>query len=185
MKKLILTLGMALALVAALVAPMAALATNVGTQSASTAQATTIEIVGKVADTAVGTIIFPEGAPSAIISDPYNSVDTNTAPQVLHATTSEPVVRLKNTSGGTLTVWLGITSWTNDAVVSERYELVDTTATEVQTVTTVLSADGTAASVNTAATIADAAYKALYLEVTLGALAGKTGTSTLTILGES
>ena len=144
---------------------------------------TAISIVGKVADTAVGTITFPEGAPDATVSDPYNDVDGDTDKQVLHASTSEPVVRLKNTSAGTLTVWLEITTWGNGVAVSEDYELVDTT--DVETVTGVLSADGNAAIVNTTVTMATTTYKALYLELVLSSLAGKSGSSTLTILGES
>lgn len=159
------------------------LASNVATQNASTSQATTITVVGKVADTAVATITFPQGAPSATISVPYNDVDTVSDAQVLHATTSEPVVRLKNTSGGTLKVWLDITTWTNGVAASEDYELVATT--DVSVVNDVLSADGNAATVDTAATIAAAAYKALYLELVLSSSAGKTGTSTLSILGET
>ena len=185
MKKRILTLGMVLALVAVLVVPSTVLASNTGTQNASTSQATTIEIVGKVADTAVGTITFPAGLPGATISAPYNSVDDTGDPQVLHATTSEPVVRLKNTSAGTLTVVLQITTWGNSVVASEDYELVATTDTTVAVVDDVLSANGQAATVNTAQTIGAGLYKALYLEVVLSALAAKTGASTLSILGES
>ncbi len=44
MKKIILTLGVVLALVAVLVVPMAALADNTGTQSATTSKATSITI---------------------------------------------------------------------------------------------------------------------------------------------
>jgi len=146
---------------------------------------TAISIVDKVADTAVGTITFPEGAPDATVSDPFNNVDGDTDKQVLNASTSEPVVRLKNTSGGTLTVWLEIATWGNGVAVSEDYKLVDTTTTNVEVVDDVLSADGNAAIVNTTVTIDAAAYKALYLELVLSSLAGKSGSSTLTILGES
>lgn len=161
------------------------LAANTATQQASTASATTISVVGKEADTAITTITFPEGAPSATISAPYNDVDTSSDPQVLHATTSEPVVKLKNTSGGALNVTLEITTWTNGIAASEDYELVVTTDTTIAAVTSVLSADGNAASVPTGISIASADYKALYLELVLSGLAGKTGTSTLTVLGET
>lgn len=160
-------------------------ATNEATQQATTAQATTITIVGKVADTAVATITFPEGAPSATITIPYNDVDTVTDAQVLSATVSEPVVRLKNTSAGTLTVWLGISTWTNGAVAAEDYKLVATGTTNIEAVDSVLSADGNSASVDTAVTMGTGTYKALYLGIDLSALAGVSGTSTLTILGES
>jgi len=145
---------------------------------------TAISIVGKVGDTAITTITFPEGAPDATVSDPYNNVDTEADPQVLHASASDPVVRLKNTSGGTLTVWLEITTWANGVAASEDYELVDTTTT-VAAVDDVLSADGGAASVDTAVSMATGTYKALYLELVLSSLAGKSGSSTITILGEA
>lgn len=155
------------------------------TQQASTARATAISIVGKAADTAVGTITFPEGAAGAVISDPYNNVDGDTDPQVLDGSSSEPVVRLKNTAGATLRVWLSIADWSNSIADSQHYELVATSTTNVDTVTTVLSSDGNAATVDTTETIDSDTYKALYLKLTLSSVAGKTGTSTLTILGES
>ena len=164
------------------------LASNVSTQSASTASATTITVVGKVADTAITTITFPEGAPSATISVPYNNVDTVSDAQVLSGTVSEPVVRLKNTSGGTLNVTLEITTWNGTYagfVASEDYELVVTTDATVAVVDNVLSANGNAASVPTTIGITTGAYKALYLELVLGSLAGKTDSSTLTVLGET
>ena len=154
-------------------------------QQASTARATAISIVSKAADTAVGTITFPEGAASAVISDPYNNVDGDTDPQILDDSSSEPVVRLKNTSGGTLRVWLSITDWSNNIADAQHYELVATDTTNINAVTTVLSSDGNAATVDTTETISSDTYKALYLKLTLSSLAGKTGTSTLTILGES
>ncbi|KKT26161.1 MAG: hypothetical protein UW12_C0040G0002 [Parcubacteria group bacterium GW2011_GWF1_43_9] len=164
------------------------LAANTATQQASTAAATTISVVGKVADTAVGTITFPEGAPSATVSTPYNDVDTVSDAQVLSGTVSEPVVRLKNGSGGTLNVTLEITTWNgtySGFVASEDYELVVTTDTTIVAVASALSADGNAASVATGIGITTGAYKALYLELVLGSLAGKSDTSTLTILGET
>ena len=186
MKKRILALGIVLALVTALAVPMAvSAADNDASQSASTAQSTSINIVSKVADTAVTTITFPAGTPSATVSDPYNNVDDTGDPQVLHASTSEPVVRLKNTSGGTLTVWLSITTWQNGVVTAEDFELVPVATTTVAVVDNVLSADGTAATVTTGTTIAASAYGALYLEVTLGDVGAVSGSSTLTILGES
>ena len=183
MKKRILALAGVLALVAVLVMPTAVFATNTSVQNASTSQATTIIIVSKVGDDPIASITFPAGAPAAVISNPYNDVDI-ALPQVLDDTASEPVVRLKNGSGGTLTIWLGVTAlsgWT-DAVASERFKLVDVGTTSVASLT---SEATLGASASTVTTIAAAAYKALYLEVTLGALTGKTGTSTLTVLGES
>jgi len=161
------------------------LAANTATQVASTTQATTISVVGKVADTAITTITFPEGAPSATVSAPYNDIDTVSDSQVLSATVSEPVVRLKNTSGGTYNVTLEITTWSNGIAASEDYELVVTTNTTIAAVASALSADGNAASVDTGISIPTNEYKALYLELVLSSVAGKTGNSTLTILGET
>ncbi|MDP3245168.1 MAG: hypothetical protein Q8M83_05950 [bacterium] len=161
------------------------LASNVSTQSASTATATTITVVGKVADTAIATITFPQGAPSATVSNPSNDVDTSSDPQVLSASVSEPVVRLKNTSGGTLNVTLEITTWTNSVAASEDYELVNTATTTVNVVNDVLSTDGNAASAATGVSMTTGTYKALYLELVLSAIAGKSGSATLTILGET
>lgn len=182
----ILTLVGTTALVAILVAQTAVLAAdNDASQEASTSQAASISIVGKIADTAITTITFPEGAASATVSTPYNNVDTVTDAQVLHASTSEPVVRLKNTAGGSLKAWLEITTWTEGVAASEDYELVATTTTNVETVATVLSADGNSASIDTSVTIPTTEYRALYLELVLSALSGKSGTSTLTVLGEA
>lgn len=167
-------------------------AANTSNQTAATTSATTISVVGKVADTAITTVSFPEGAPSATISNPYNDVDTVSDAQFLSATVSEPVVRLKNTSGGSLNVILEITTWNGTDpgfVSSEDYEMPDTSSTNISTVTKVLSSDGGAASKDTTTdsftAIGAGAYKALYLELNLGSLASKTGSSTLTILGET
>jgi len=185
MEKKILFLVGVLVLAATLIVSVTVLASNEATQSASSAKATTVTVVGKVADTAIATITFPEGAPSATVSAPYNDVDTSSDPQVLSASVSEPVVRLKNTSGGTLNVWLGITTWANGVAASEDYELVVTTDTTVAVVDNVLSATGNAANVDTTVQIPTTEYRALYLELVLGSVAGKTGSSTLTILGET
>lgn len=161
------------------------LAANTATQQASSAKATTISVVGKIADTAVATITFPEGAPDSTVSVPYNDVDTGSDPQVLSATVSEPVVRLKNTAGLTYNVTLEITTWSNGIVASEDYELVATSATNVDVVNDVLSSNGNANSVATGASMGTGTYKALYLELVLSSVASKTGNSTLTILGET
>lgn len=184
MKRKILTLGVVMALAVVMVMPMAVMASNEGTQEASTLQSKSLNIVGKVADTAVGTITFPAGLPGATINNPSNNIDDTGDPQVV-AASSEPVVRIKNGSTGALTVTLEITAWTNSIVASEDYELVDTTVTNVTTVDDVLSADGGAASVDTLVSIPATEYKALYLEVVLGDVGAVSGNSTLSILGES
>ena len=185
MEKKILFLVGVLVLAATLIVSVTVLASNEATQSASSAKATTVTVVGKVADTAIATITFPEGAPSATVSVPYNDVDTSSDPQFLDTTASEPVVRLKNGSGADYNVTLEIATWTNGVAASEDCELVVTTDTTVAVVDNVLSADGNAASVPTGISIPTTEYKALYLELVLSAVAGKTGTSTLTVLGET
>ncbi len=170
--------GIVMAICGILVFSEAAIVKAVGTEI-------TIHIVDKIGDTAITNITFPEGAPSANVSDPYNDVDTDTDPQVVAGSNSEPVVRLSNTSAGTLKVWLQIADWQNGVVVDEDYALVDTTTTDVSAVNVQLSANGLAASVDTGVSMATGTYRALYLRVTLGTGSGKSGISTLTILGES
>ena len=164
------------------------MAANTATQQASTSAATTITIVSKEADSAIATITFPEGAPGATISNPFNNVDTVSDPQVLHASASEPVVRLKNTSGVTYNVTLEVTTWnaTYNIAASEGYALVATDTTNIETITDDnLSSGGGADSVETGVSMATDTYKALYLELILGTAAGQTGNSTLTVLGET
>jgi len=182
---IVLALTLAVVMAGGLSGAAYVLAANTATQEASTAQATTISVVGKAADTAITTITFPEGAPSATVSVPYNDIDTSSDPQVLSGTVSEPVVRLKNGSGVAYNVTLEITTWTNGVAASEDYELVVTTDTTIAAVTGVLSADGNAASIPTGISISSAEYKDLYLELVLSAVASKTGNSTLTVLGET
>jgi hypothetical protein len=191
MKKRILTLVMMLALVAVLVVPMAVFAAdNDAGQVASTSMAVTFLIGGTEAgtkDTAVTTITFPAGAPSAVISNPYNNQDTDTDPQVLSATISEPVVKIKNTHGTqAYNVVLEITTWTSIGVNMEYYNLATDGATNIETVTLDLSnASGAAKTVSTGVSIAAGAYGDLYLKLVLGSVGGVTSTSTLTVLGET
>ena len=153
-----------------------------------TAPSTTFLIGGTEAgtkDTAVTTITFPEGVPEGTVDAPYNDVDDSGDPQVLSLTVSEPVVKIKNThASATYNIILEITTWTNSLVDMEYYELAADGATDINAVTTALSAaNGGANTVSTGVSIAAGTYKDLYLKVTLSAVAGKTGTSTLTILG--
>lgn len=161
------------------------LAANTATQTASSTVATTISVVAKTTDDPITTISFPQAAPGATVSIPYNDTETGN-PQVLSATVSEPVVRLKNTSGGTYNVTLAITTWTNSVTDMEYYNLANSGAVNIETVTTSLSeANGGAKTVATGVSIPTTEYKDLYLKLVLSSVAGKTGTSTLTILGET
>jgi hypothetical protein len=68
----------------------------------------------------------------------------------------------------------------------EYYNLAADDAVNIEAVTSELSnASGAARSVATGVSIASGAYKDLYLKISLSAVAGKSGTSTLTILGET
>jgi len=154
-----------------------------------TAPSTTFLIGGTEAgtkDTAVTTITFPEGVPEGTVDAPYNDVDGSGDPQVLSPTdSSEPVVKIKNThASASYNIILEITTWTNSLVDMEYYNLAADGATNIDAVTTALSAaNGGANTVSTGVSINAGAYKDLYLKLTLSSVAGKTGTSTLTILG--
>jgi hypothetical protein len=146
---------------------------------------TAIEI-RNVADTAdVATITFPSGASSAIISNPTGNVDV----QVLTAIASEasPVAILK--SAAAYTLWYNVTStatW-GDAVASEKLYTIaidaDLDLTTFGTNAYNITVWGT--DQETTQALDGTNSEELYLQVTLSALAGKTGTSTLTILGET
>lgn len=152
--------------------------------------ATTFLIGGSEAgtkDTAVTTITFPQAAPGATVDAPYNDVDGSGDPQVLSPTVSEPVVKIKNTHASTTYyIVLEISTWTNGIADMEYYNLASDGATNIQTVVNELSnANGAARTVSTGVSIAPGAYKDLYLKLVLSSAAAKTGTSTLTILGET
>ena len=88
----ILILATVLVLVITLTAQTTVLADNEATQSASSSKATSITIVGKTGSSTavVGSITFPAGAPSAVVSNPSSdATGTNEATvQVLHADSS-------------------------------------------------------------------------------------------------
>lgn len=172
-----------LALTVTLGAQTTVLADNTSGQAASTSKATSINVVDKTGDVAITTITFPAGAVSTSIVTPSSDQDSGNA-QVVAAENSEPVVRLKNTSAGALDAWLSITSW-DAAVIAEDYELVTEATTNVAAVDDALSADGQSATVDTNTSVAAGGYMALYLGIDLSANAGKSGSSTLTILGET
>ena len=163
---------------------------DIWTEGTYTSLSTTFLIGGTetgTKDTHVTDIIFPEGEPGATITAPYNDVDTSSDPQVLSPTVSEPVVKIKNTHATqSYNLILEITTWTNSLVNMEYYNLAADGATDIQTVTAELSnANGAARTVSTGVSIAAGAYKDLYLRLVLASVAGKTGTSTLTVLGEA
>ncbi len=186
MGKRILALAGVLVLVAVLVVPMAVLAGNVATQSASTSSAATIEIRAQNYTAAVATITFPEGVPGATVSTPYNDVDGSGSPQAFGGGSSTPVVTLYNGGSITYTIWYNITTFTNDVVSSEHY-LINTKGGDCANADAINQSVAFDADTTTGTTIAAGGgnEKDLYLKIVLNAEAGKTGTSTLTILGES
>jgi len=190
MEKKILALTGALVLAATLIVSEAVLAAYQATQEASTAKATTFLIGGTettTKDTAVSTITFPEAAPGTTVDTPFNDIDGSGDPQVLSTTASEPVVKIKNTdASANYNVVLEITTWTNSLVDKEYYNLAADGATDINAVTTELSAaNGGANTVSTGVSIGAATYKDLYLKLGLTSVSGKTGTSTLSVLGET
>ena len=190
MEKKILALAGALVLVATLIVSEAVLAAYQATQQASTSKATTFLIGGTettTKDTAVSTITFPEAVPGTTVDAPYNDIDSSGDPQVLSTTASEPAVKIKNThASASYNVVLEITTWTNSLVDKEYYNLAGDGATNIDAVTTELSAaNGGANTVSTGVSIGAATYKDLYLKLGLTSVGGKTGTSTLSVLGET
>lgn len=142
--------------------------------------------IRNVADTAdVATITFPSGDASAVISNPTGNVNV----QVLTATASEaaPVAILKSATAYTL--WYNVTSTSTwgDAVASEKLYTIaiagDLDLTTFGTSAYNMTVWGT--DQVTSQTLAAGVNKELYLQVTISALWGKSGTSTLTILGEA
>ena len=166
-------------------------AVNDATQSATTNSATTIEIKKQDYSTAVATITFPSGAPSAVVSNPSNGTDTQ---GFGGAGVASPVVTLVNTAAAAYNVWYNITAFSNSVVSSESYVIIAkggacADADAITQSATLDSSDHvTTGTVTTIAATGDggeADERDFYLKVTLSASAGKTGESTLTILGES
>lgn len=161
-----------------------AYANNEATQNASTSSATSISIKAQDYTTDVSTITFPAGVPGATISNPSNDHPDN---QTLGgAGTAKPVVTLLNSGGATYTIWYQITTFTNSVVANEFY-LVNNKGAACADAATISNAVTFVTLTSTGVTINSGVgnEKDLYLKVTLGSAAGKSGTSTITILGES
>ena len=181
----VLALAIILVLAAILVAQATVLADNEATQSASTSAASTVLIRNIADDADVATITFPAGAPSAAISNPTGNTDV----QVLTATASEAAPVALLTSTASYTLWYNVTdtsAW-SDTVASEKIYTV-AIAAELDLTTFGSSADEITVwdtdQETTQALVANTDEE-LYLQVTLSASSGKSGTSTLTVLGES
>ena len=153
---------------------------------ASIVLSTAIEVRAQNYTTSVSSITFPVGASGATVSAPYNNVDTITAPQVFGgAGTAKPVVTLYNGNASTLTVWYNVTTFTNSVVSSESY-LVNAKGAACADASCITQSATFGADTTTGTTITAGAgnEKDFYLKITLGTPAGKSGDSTLTILGE-
>jgi hypothetical protein len=83
------------------------------------------------------------------------------------------------------TVWLQVENFSSSVVASEYYALLDHQAACLAdtAVDTEITLDNTA--YTTSISMSTEEVNDLYLKVTLGSVAGATGTSTLTVLGES
>jgi len=192
MKKKILTLAGVLALVAVLIVPMVVLAAvNDATQNASTSSAAAIEIRAQDYATAVTTITFPESAPTTEVLDPSN--DKPEAQVLGAAGTAKPVITLVNTAAVPYNIWYNIATFANSVVSSENYVIIAKggACVDAAAIDQSVSFDADTQAAGTITTIAatedgdDADERDFYLKITLSALAGKSGASTLTILGES
>ena len=183
MENKVLILVGVLALAITLTAQTIVFATHEATQNASTNKATTITVVGQDYTTEVTTITFTAGAPSAVISNPSNG----TTSQVFGAAgTAKPVVALLNSSGGTLKIYYTILAFSNDVAASEKY-LINAKAAACENVAAITESVVFDTLTDSAIQISDGIDNAkdLYLSLTLSSLAGKTGSSAITILGET
>jgi hypothetical protein len=150
---------------------------------------TTIAIRAQNYTTLVSSITFLEGASGATVSQPYNNIDGSGSPQTFGgAGSAKPVITLYNGSASTWKIWYNITTFTNSAVSNEYY-LINTkgaacASADAITNAVIFDTDTVSAGATTIA-VGAGNEKDLYLKVTLSASAGKSGTSTLTILGET
>ena len=160
-----------------------AMAGNTATQSATTAQATTIVLIAQDNTTAVSSWTFT-GNPSATNSTPVNSKGDI---QVLD-TAWKPVVLLNNSASVDYKIILHAAQFNDTNVAQVSDEKYNVTATgeapaNAAAISDALTAD---TDVDTGVTItADNGQKSLWLKLTFGAAAGKCAESSFSVLGES
>ena len=148
---------------------------------------TSIEIRAQDYTTSVSNIIFPKGEPGTTVLHPYNNIDGAVSPQVFGgAGTAKPAVTLYNGGGTTLMIWYNITTF-NNGVVSNEYYLTNAKAGSCLDASYITNAVTFDEDTSTGTTITPGVgnEKDFYLKTTLSSLFGKSGTSTLTILGEA
>jgi hypothetical protein len=140
----------------------------------------------------VSSITFPLGAPEATVSTPYNNVNGSGSSQTFgDAVTAKPVATLVNTATVPYRIWYNMTTFAPYNVVANEYYLITDKGAgceNASVITNAVTFDANTISIGSttiaAATDPDASKKDLYLKVILSTVAGKTGTSTITILGE-
>jgi hypothetical protein len=183
MKKSILSAALTIALLGILVLPGFTFASNSATQNASTTSATSIQIKDQSGATNVTTITFPAGAPLDIVSNPYNNQNTQSLSQSV-GEISRPVATLVNTGGLTYTIWYNISTFTNGVVNNESYKICNSGAIvgSQDAIDQPVTFDTTT---STSTSIDAATTKDFYLKISLSSAAGKSGSSTITILGEN
>jgi hypothetical protein len=150
-------------------------------------RSTAIEVRAQDYTTGVTSITFPEGAPETTASQPYNDIDGVSSPQIFGgAGIAKPVVTLYNGGGTGLIIWYNITTFTN-GIVSDEYYLINDKGAICADASAINNAAVFDTDTDTGTTIAAGAgnEKDLYLKTVLSLVAGKTGNSTLTILGET
>jgi len=145
-----------------------------------------IEIRAQNYTTPVSTITFPPGLPGSTVSQPYNNVDGSGSPQTFGgAGIAKPVVTLYNGSLFSLRIWYHITTFTNN-IVSNEYYLINNkgaACNNADAINNVVTFDVDTPT-DTIIAPGPGNEKDFYLKIILSSVAGKTGSSTLTILGE-
>jgi hypothetical protein len=149
---------------------------------------TSIAIRSQDYATSVLNITFPAGDPSTVVSLPTNGVGVEV--QTFSATPGDakPVITLVNTVATAYNIWYNITAFSNSVVSSENYVIIAKggACANADAINQSATLDGSNyVTTGTVTAIAATGELDLYLKVTLGTLWGKTGDSTLTILGET
>jgi hypothetical protein len=133
--------------------------------------------------TDVAEITFPAGAPGAVISNPSNDqLET----QIFGgAGTAKPVVTLVNNGSTSYRIYYQVSAFTSGIVANEYY-LINSKGEACTSADSVSNVFTFGTPVDTGITLGEGIDNAkdLYLKIALSNVAGKSGTSTLTILGE-
>ncbi len=151
---------------------------------------TSLMICAQDYSSAVSTITFPAGEPGTVVSNPYNDIDGQANEQTFGDTgIAKPVLTIVNTGASLETIWYNIGTFTN-GVVSNEYYLINnkgaacSNAGAISNSVTFDTDTSTSLSVAAIGGANDTDKKDLYLKVMLGSVTSKSGTSTITILGE-